>query len=142
MSTRPLSFIKNINNTAMRYLLVGGGSYVIEIGVLFSLKKLGLSNLASVAISFWIGLISSFLLQKFITFKSSSPSKKHLGMQIILYLSLVAFNYVFTLLLVGTIGKAINVLIIRTLAIICTTVWNYYFYKIHIFSDSKSAANR
>lgn len=114
---------------AVRYLFVGGLSFFIEISALFLLQKLGLSDLVSVAISFWVGLLSAFLLQKVVTFQNRSVSSTGLARQFSLYLALVFFNYVITLVAVGLLTPRVDVYLLRTLIIIVATVWNYYFYK-------------
>lgn len=118
-----------------RYLLVGGGAYLVEMATLFLLKKVSLGNVESVAVSFWVGLIVAFVLQKSITFRSRAKSKKHLTHQATLYLLLVAINYLFTLAVVALIGNVITVFGARTFAIVITTAWNYAIYKI-IFHDN------
>lgn len=140
MSTR-IRKARRILTTPMtlRYLVIGVGAYFIEMSFLYALKRAGMNNVEAVAISFWVSLITTFILQKFITFRDVARSRKHLTRQVILYLLLVLFNYTFTLLIVAGIGQKISVFIARTLTIICTTVWNYYFYKTHIFSDYKKA---
>lgn len=136
MLTRLIS-VRRIRSTpmALRYLVIGVGAYFIEMSFLYVLKQTGMDNIEAVAISFWVSLITTFVLQKFIAFRNVAKNKKHLSRQVILYLFLVLFNYTFTLLLVAGVGQKISVFIARTLTILCTTVWNYYFYKTHIFSD-------
>ena len=53
-------------STLLRYIITGGGSFAFELTVLFLLKLAGLSNTWAVALSYWVGLTVSFLLQKFI----------------------------------------------------------------------------
>ena len=55
---------------AFRYLLVGGLAYIFEIFSIFILKSIGLSSVEAVAISFWIGLVAAFILQKYIAFQN------------------------------------------------------------------------
>lgn len=139
-----------------RYLFVGGASYAIELGVMYLLLFIGLSSVMSVGVAFWFGLLVAFFLQKAFTFKDSGTSKKRTTLQFALYGALVAFNYVFTLLLVAysdTIGGAVfglvknlpivgdiesfNLLFTRSLALGITIIWNFLLYRHVIFKQPK-----
>jgi len=119
--------------SSTRYLLAGGVSYFIEISALYAFVIFAnTSTITATAISFWIGLIVSFLIQKTYTFKNRSTTKKETSRQIVLYCMLVAFNYVFTILFVYVLHEY-EVGVIRTIALIITTLWNFYIYKRFIF---------
>jgi putative flippase GtrA len=124
---------KLLESTLVKYVITGGGSYAIELSTIVGLKAAHLSNTQAVAISFWVGLVVSFVLQKLITFKDKSTDKNQLGRQVGLYMVLVGFNYLFTLGVIALLSNKMSVFISRTLALICTTVLNYYVYKKHIF---------
>lgn len=122
------------NTPIIRYLTSGGLSFVVEIITLYILINLvHLPAHLGVAISFWIGLIVSFVLQKIFTFSDTNTSRKRTGMQIASYGALVLFNYAFTILFVY-IGSQLPVIITRTIALAITTTWNYFLYKYWIFS--------
>jgi putative flippase GtrA len=119
-----------MEHRVVRYFLVGGSAYVIEIGCLVILHKvLGLSPVSSVAISFWIGFITAFTLQKLVTFKDFSRDKRAITRQIAGYSVLVAFNYAFTLMAVTILSDRFSVFIIRTAIIIIVTSWNFVIYR-------------
>jgi putative flippase GtrA len=121
----------------VRYLLTGGTAYGIEMSTLWILKHIGLSNIESVAISFWTGLITAFLLQKYITFQDTRQDHKVITKQIIFYSILVVFNYLFTLIAFRILESVIGVYILRTLLIALTTVWNYLIYRLIFDSDDR-----
>lgn len=113
----------------IRYMVVGGSAYVIEMTSLYILRYvLGLSALVAVAISFWIGFVAAFTLQKVITFKNYDRGIASISKQILGYSTLVAFNYAFTLLAVNLLQTTLNVMAIRTLTIATITLWNFYIY--------------
>lgn len=113
-----------------RYVIVGGISYCIEISVLYFFKYgIHLSSIASVAISFWVGLIAAFILQKLVAFQNGDRAKKALTRQLGSYAVLAAWNYIFTLGLVSVLSPHISVLIVRTLAIAIITCWNFAIYR-------------
>ncbi|HEY8992728.1 MAG TPA: GtrA family protein [Candidatus Microsaccharimonas sp.] len=114
----------------IRYLFVGGFSYVIEIATLYSFNQLlHVSATISVTISFWVGFIIAYTLQKLITFQNKEKSRKALTKQLIGYSLLVLWNYAFTLLVVELFHASVSVIILRTIVIAITTVWNYFLYK-------------
>lgn len=122
-----------IHNTKIRYLLVGATAYVIEMSALFFLRRIfHFSPVSAVAISFWIGLLTAFVLQKIVTFKNHHKEPHILIKQIIGYSILVLWNYIFTLLMVKFFSNVFSVFIIRTAVILIVTIWNFAIYK-HIF---------
>lgn len=114
----------------VRYIFVGGFSFVIEIATLYSLNQLlHISPTVSVAISFWVGFIIAYTLQKLVTFQNKEKSRGALTKQLVGYSLLVAWNYAFTLLVVELFHASISVIILRTIVIAITTIWNYFLYK-------------
>ena len=115
-----------------RYLLVGGLVYLIELIIIVITRSTGASSVTSVTLSFWVGVVLSFALQKLVTFQDRRMHHKILGGQIIAVGALVLFNYGFTVGLVASLSAA-SPIITRTIALVITTVWNYYLYKTRIF---------
>ena len=125
-------------STLLRYIIVGGTSYAIELSVLLLLVHvLHFNTTLAVSIGFWLGLVVSFLLQKFLAFKNTDTRAKRLTIQTVYYALLVLFNYGFTLLFVHLLEPFIDLSIARTLALIITTAWNYIIYKKVIFTEVK-----
>ena len=125
-------------STLLRYIIVGGTSYAIELTVLLLLVHVFHFNTTlAVSIGFWLGLVISFLLQKFLAFKNTDTHARHLTVQTVYYALLVLFNYGFTLLFVHLLEPFIDLSIARTLALIITTAWNYVIYKKVIFTEVK-----
>lgn len=126
--------MKILKNRLIRYLVVGGSAYALEMAVLFGLHDgIGLSPVESVAISFWFGLVIAFALQKFITFENHEKGIHILGTQLAIYACLVTFNYLVTLLAVKYLSKSYSVFEIRTAVIALGTIWNYVVYKNWLF---------
>jgi putative flippase GtrA len=114
----------------IRYLFVGGFSFVIEIATLYAFNQLlHVSATLSVTISFWVGFIVAYILQKLVAFQNKEKSRKALTKQLIGYSLLVLWNYGFTLLVVELFHTSVSVIILRTIVIVITTVWNYVLYK-------------
>lgn len=117
-----------------RYLVVGGSVYVFEIAVILVAQALGISSLIAVGLSFWLGFLLSFTLQKFIAFGDKRTHHKIVIPQFLATAALVLFNFGFTLLVTKLLAHVLPALVTRTLALGITTMWNFYFYKTRIFS--------
>ena len=117
-----------------RYLLVGVSVYGLELIVIMLAQRAGASSVVSVALSFWIGLIVSFGLQKFITFKDRRTHHKIFIPQVVAVSLLVLWNFGFTVLVTQSLS-AVNPTVTRTIALLITTVWNFYLYKTRIFNQ-------
>src|SRR5579859_2547479 len=116
-----------------RYLIIGGSVYGLELLVILVAQKLGASPVAAVGISFWAGLVVSFILQKLVTFGDKRLAPKIVTGQVLAFSFLVLFNFGFTLLVTKLLSPPIPAVITRTLALGTTTIWNFYLYKTRIF---------
>lgn len=123
-----------------RYLLIGGSVYVFELVVIVVAQKLGANALVAVGLSFWLGLIVSFFLQKLVTFSDKRMHHKILIPQLIAVTLLVLFNFGFTLLVTKLLQHVIPAVATRTLALGITTFWNFYLYRTRIFNAAPADA--
>lgn len=131
-------FLLAWESQSLRYLFIGGVSYIVELSVLlFLAKALLLVPEFAVACSFLIGLLVSFVLQKYTAFRSKASDKKTIGKQAFLYGALVLFNLTFTVLFVRFFDDLLGLIIARTVALLLTVSWNYVVYK-EIFKQSQS----
>lgn len=114
----------------IRYLFVGGFSFIIEITLLYILSHtLHIPAAISVTISFWVGFIVAYVLQKLVAFQNKEKSRRAITKQIIGYSLLVLWNYGFTILVVELFHSSVSVVVLRTIVIVITTLWNYVLYK-------------
>lgn len=127
--------------TLVRYCLIGGVSYAIELAVLFTLHaNLHLQRTVAAGIAFWVGLTISFVLQKLLAFKDFNKEAKVVAKQGATYAVLVAWNYFVTLLIVSLFPNK-YLLYSRTLALLITTAWNYLVYKRYIFNKEPTSSS-
>jgi putative flippase GtrA len=133
--TRLRRFIKGPTG---RYIVVGGSVYVIELSSIVILQYNGINTVLAVALSFWLGLVLSFALQKYIAFNDKRSNRHILFPQIIAFTLLVAFNFGFTLLVTKVFLHLLPTVLSRTLALGVTTVWNFYLYKTRIFKQANT----
>lgn len=128
---------KLYDHTVVRYIVVGGGSFVIELCLLLFLHEaVGLQRTVATAISFWFAIIISFLLQKLLAFKDYRKEINRLSKQGLFYGLLIVFNYIFTLIVVSIFSEE-YLIFSRILAITLVTFWNYFVYKKVIFKTRK-----
>lgn len=125
-----------LNRSEVRYVLVGGSAYILELIIIVLAQRAGANNIFAVAWSFWIGLIYTFILQKFFSFQDRRTHHKVLLPQILLVSALVVFNFCFTIAITALLQHTLPPVVTRTLAIAMTTVWNFYLYKTRIFSTA------
>lgn len=120
-----------------RYLVMGGISFLVEVAILFCLVTiLKLDATLGVAISFWFGLATSFVLQKVFAFQNKERTAKRLLYQSLAYGVLVLFNYAFTLFFVAIFAPILTVYVARAVALAITTIWNFIAYGKIIFKQS------
>jgi putative flippase GtrA len=124
-----------VQRPSSRYLVIGGSVYVLELLVIFGAQRLGASALLAVGLSFWIGLIVSFVLQKLITFSDRRLHHRVLVPQVVAFSLLVLFNFGFTLGVTKLLGGHSPAAVSRTIALGLTTIWNFYLYKTRIFKS-------
>ncbi len=131
---------KATKNTLVRYVLVGGTSYVIELSSLLALYHFGhMSRTLATAIAYWIGLILAFILQKLVAFQDYRKEAKTLTRQGVIYGILTLWNWGFTIAVVGLFSSK-YIILSRTLAQVILTVWNYTIYKRIIFKKDVDIA--
>jgi putative flippase GtrA len=122
-----------------RYVLAGAGAFVIEYGsfYLMYVRLKGPLYLAN-SISFGLGLLTSFLLNRLWTFGHKSYSKRT-AHQLSFYITLALVNLLLTNVLVGLLKQVeVNPRIGKLIAMIVTSLWNYVLFKAIIFTHRKN----
>jgi len=133
--------LKRIPRQFVTYLFVGGTAYLFEMGILFLFSEvLHFSDVISVGMSFWLGALFAFMLQKIITFNNRTKAPKIVGKQLVIYGALLAWNYFFTLGVVAFFADTTSVFILRTIAIGVIVLWNFLIYRTFIFNEVKPRA--
>lgn len=119
-------------HTFVRYLSVGGAAYACELGALLALYQLTGSRTFAAAVSYLLGFVIAFALQKLIAFREFSRELKAISRQGALYIALNIWNYVFTVVFVSVLpGRYL--IITRTAALALMSCWNYVIYRKIIF---------
>ncbi|MBI2588814.1 GtrA family protein [Candidatus Saccharibacteria bacterium] len=128
---------KSFSPQLKKYLFIGVSVYVFELAVIVVAQTLGASAVLAVGLSFWLGLIVSFFLQKLVTFGDKRMHHKILIPQVIAFSLLVIFNFGFTVLVTKLLASFVPAVATRTLALGVTTLWNFYLYKTRIFKTDE-----
>jgi putative flippase GtrA len=116
----------------VRYIIVGGSTFVIDFALLLLLKqKVGLSLEVATSIAYWIAVTYNFFLNRYWTF--SVAEKESLHRHLLNYLVLLGVNYLFTVIFVSMVGKHIYFGLAKAIAVIIQTSWTYFVYKNYIF---------
>lgn len=119
-----------------RYLIIGLSVYLFELLVIVIAQSLSASTVTAIGISFWAGLIVSFILQKFVTFGDRRLHRRVIFSQVFAFSLLVLFNFGFTITLAKVLQNLFPAVVVRTIALGITTIWNFYLYKTRIFKHS------
>lgn len=124
------------NHHFVRYLIVGGSTFVIDFGILLFLHDiLSLNLAASASFAYWISISYNFILSRHWTF--NAREKESLKRHITAYFILLVFNYLFTVTFVSLVGEHINYLLAKAIAVTLQITWTYYIYNHYIFLPAK-----
>ena len=122
-----------LQKPGVRYFLIGGSVYVLELAIIWAAQSVGLSAVAAVAVAFVIGTLVSFALQKLVTFGDKRKKARIVGVQLAATIGLVIFNFGFTVLCTALLSGHLPAVVIRSGALLITTIWNFYLYRTRIF---------
>lgn len=126
---------------ALRYLFSGSVVFLVSVAVFSSLRYgLGVWYIAASIISFFVGFIVSFILQKFCTFRDDSPPKK--GQQIAHYFLVFLLNIFANTFLLYLLVEYLHVahLLAVVIANASIALWSYCMYDKLIFARPQSLA--
>lgn len=135
--------MKRIHSVLVRYIIAGFAAYLIEMGALFVLRSVfGLDPVAAVAISFWVGFVAAFVLQKFLAFRQHDARPRVIVRQVVIYSALVAWNYVFTLLVAHFFANVASIFVLRSVVILVVTSWNFAVYRFVFKGQGESGTKK
>lgn len=120
------------SSSAARFLVVGGFSFLFDIGLLWLLHEVFHVPLAiSTPTAFLTSFVLTYTLQRTVAFRSSES----VAPSAVRYTILVAVNTVATTLIVA-VSDAIGLPwgIGKVAAVVATTVWNYFAYRYWVFA--------
>ncbi|HSX06232.1 MAG TPA: GtrA family protein [Candidatus Saccharimonadia bacterium] len=130
------AILGRLQRSSRRYLIVGASVYVFELIVIWVAQAGGATPVWSVVLSFCLGTAVSFFLQKLITFGDKRMHKRVILSQALATTLLVVWNLGFSIALTKVLQNFLPTIIIRTLALGITAIWNFYLYKTQIFNNA------
>ena len=126
------------NNKIIRYIFSGGLTVFFNLAILYILTELfHLWYLMSAIISFCCGIIMSYLMQKFFTFKDKSTKDLHFQFSIFFLYNIIMLgvNTLFMYVFVDIMG--FWYLFSQIVITMSTAVINYLFFSKILFNTSK-----
>ena len=134
------------NSQEFWFAAIGGLNTILDFVILFGLTSLGISSLIANVFSTGSTFINSFGLNKKITFKSVSKSKKELAREMALFIIVTLFGLwiiqgviiFLTLPFFESILKnlKISLLISKLIATVFSLIWNFILYKKVVFNKN------
>jgi putative flippase GtrA len=116
----------------VRYLFVGGSTFVLDFGMLILLHgKLGFGIAASTSVAYWLSIIYNFILNRYWTF--DAREKESLQRHITAYFVLLVVNYFFAVTFVSFASDHINYIYAKAIAVLIQMLWTYPVYNKIIF---------
>ena len=127
-----------VGSNVFRFLLIGGLSFLVDIGTLYFLYRVvGVALWVSTVVAFILSFFFNFFLQRSFAFGSSMRMSSSMWR----YVLLVGFNTVATVLIVTGLEVWIGWLPAKILAVVMSTIWNFFFYRYLVFPPSKQTKN-
>ncbi len=128
------------NHHFVRYLLVGGTTFLIDFSILYAFhSKLRFSISVSTSISYWVSIIYNFVLNRYWTF--DSREKESIKRHLTIYFCLLLINYAFTVIFVSYMSHFINYIAAKAISVLIQMLWTYPVYKKVIFVPLVSSKN-
>lgn len=119
----------------VRYLVVGGSTFVLDFGLLYMLHgKLGFGIAGSTSVAYWVSIIYNFILNRYWTF--DAREKESLQRHITTYFILLVCNYFFAVTFVSLASDHINYIYAKAIAVLIQMAWTYPVYKYLIFTKN------
>lgn len=124
--------------SAVRYLIVGGLCFLADVGILALLHDVvGLALPLATPIAFLASFAITYTMQRTIAFNSGARVVASVGR----YTALVAFNTVATTGIVwGIAALGWPWIVGKVLAVVATTIWNYFAYRYWVFASPKESS--
>lgn len=121
------------------YLAVGGLSVLVDVGLLALLREyFGVPIGLATTVAFGTALVVNFLLNRT---AMSSWGSRGLTQHALRYASLVAANYVITLVVVTTAAHLSTRYLVAKLAVVAaSTSWNFLLYRHWVFRPPRGSA--
>jgi putative flippase GtrA len=132
MPRRPSAVLRRLwEQSAVRYLVVGGFCFFVDVGLLWTTHDvLGAPLAIATPIAFLASFAVTYTLQRVVAFASAA----RVAPSVARYTALVIFNTLATTVIVWAVDAVgWTWLVGKVLAVVVTTVWNYFLYRFWVF---------
>ena len=116
----------------MRYLVVGGFCFLVDVGLLWLAHDvLGVPLAIATPVAFLASFAVTYTLQRVVAFTSESKVVPSVAR----YTALVVFNTLATTGIVWLVDQSgAGWLVGKIAAVVATTIWNYFAYRYWVFT--------
>lgn len=123
-------------HSAVRYLLVGGFCFVVDVGLLWLAHEvIGVPLAIAAPLAFLASFAVTYTAQRVVAFASDSKVVPSVAR----YTALVAFNTLATTGIVWAFDElGAGWLLGKVIAVVSTTVWNYFAYRYWVFAPRQN----
>ena len=140
--------MKNLKNSQeFKFAIIGGFNTVLDFSILFGLTFIGVNSIIANIFSTGISFISSFVLNKKVTFKSENKTRKELLREMILFTIVTLFGlWGIQSVIISIVSPIFNnfidnqsiiLFLSKCFATAFSLVWNFVLYKKVVFIDKK-----
>ena len=138
--------MKNLKNSQeFKFAIIGGFNTLLDFIILFGLTAIGFNSIIANIFSTGITFVSSFILNKQVTFKSQKRTKRELIREMILFTIVTLFGLwviqsVVIYLASGLLGNFISqenivLFLAKVIATGFSLIWNFVLYKKVVFTS-------
>ncbi|MBS7346769.1 MAG: GtrA family protein [Candidatus Sacchiramonaceae bacterium] len=133
------------NSQEFKFAIIGGFNTLLDFIILFGLTAIGFNSIIANIFSTGITFVSSFILNKQVTFKSQKRTKRELIREMILFTIVTLFGLwviqsVVIYLASGLLGNFISqenivLFLAKVIATGFSLIWNFVLYKRIVFTN-------
>ena len=133
------------NSQEFKFAIIGGFNTLLDFIILFGLTAIGFNSVVANIFSTGITFVSSFILNKQVTFKSQKRTKRELIREMILFTIVTLFGlWVIQSLVIylasGLLGNFISqenivLFLAKVIATGFSLIWNFVLYKRIVFTN-------
>jgi putative flippase GtrA len=130
----PIAYIWSLRKQFLRYSVVGFSGVFLDIGTLILFKEVFfLTATVAVLVNQSIVMAYNFTLNKYWSFSSKAMPHK----QIVRYLTLAAWNYIFSVSSMYFLHELLgyDYRIVRILTIMVAVSWNFLLFKYWVYKE-------
>lgn len=126
-------------HSAIRYLLVGGFCFVVDVALLWLAHDvIGVPLAIATPVAFLASFAVTYTMQRVVAFASDSRVVPSVAR----YTALVIFNTIATTGIVWLVDEVGGGWFVgKVLAVVATTVWNYFAYRYWVFVESPARSS-